>query len=316
MRRVAAIDLGTNTVRLLVGEAAGAGWRPLDEAQRVTRLGEGQGRSGPLGEMPMARTAAVVAEYVERAERLGASIIRIVATSAVREAPNARAFAERVRATTGRDLEVLSGADEARLTLRGVAAGLPALTDAFLLVDIGGGSTEFVLARGGRAELAVSLRLGVVALAERYIDAGPVPAARHAEMVAEVDARLAAELPAAIAGARASGAAGLLVGTAGTVTALAALDLGLAVYEAGHVQGHVLTRAAVDRQRARLSVLPLAERARVPSLEPGRADVLVPGIAICMAVMDRLGFDSLVVSDSGLREGLLGEALAASEDPR
>ena len=306
-RRLAAIDLGTNSVRLLVAEPSGTTWRAVVEAQQVTRLGEGQARTGALAEIPMARTAAVVADYVARAEGLGAAV-RIVATSAVREAPNRAGFAERIRATTGQGIEVLSGADEARLALLGVSSGLPVLGGAFVLLDIGGGSTEFVAAAAGRPELAVSLRLGVVALAERYVDAGPVPPARFDEMRREVTARLDAELPAAMA----RGVSSALVGTAGTVTALAALDLDLPAYDPDRVQGHVLHRAAVERLLARVGGLSLAERAALPGLEPGRADILIPGIAICLAAMARLGFDSLVVSDRGLREGILCEMLGAT----
>ena len=307
MPRLAAIDLGTNTVRLLVAEASGATWRAVDHAQQVTRLGEGQGSRGPLRDGPMARTTAVVADYVAQARRLGAATIRIVATSAVREAPNGAAFADRLRAATGLGVDVLSGEEEARLALLGVASGLPALGGAFLLLDIGGGSTELVHARPGLPPVAVSLRLGVVALAERFVaDAGPVARARFAEMAREVEGRLAAELPPSIAAARAPA----LVGTAGTVTTLAALDLGLAAYDAERVQGHVLTRAAIERQLARLAALPLAERAALPCLEPGRADLVIPGIAICLAALDRLGFTVLVVSDRGLREGLVQDMLA------
>ena len=305
-RRLATIDLGTNTVRLLVVELTGGAWRPLEQTQRVTRLGEGQGARGRLPEEPVARTVATVAEYVASAERLGAVEVRIVATSAVREAPNRNEFAERVRRATGRGIEILSGEDEARLTLLGVASGLPALGGSFLLLDIGGGSTEFVLAQQGRPAAAVSLRLGVVSLTERYLDAGPVDWARYGQMAREIEGRLAAELPPAIT----AGGAPLLVGTAGTVTALAALDLGLARYDAARVQAHVLTRAAVERERLRLGALPVAERAQLPSLERGRADVLIAGIAICLGALDRLGFTSLVVSDRGLREGILCEILA------
>lgn len=307
MPRLAAIDLGTNSVRLLVAEACGAAWHPVAEAQQVTRLGEGQGRRGPLGEAPMTRTAAVVADYVARAERLGVAALRIVATSAVREAANGDAFAERIQRDTGRRVDVLSGAEEARLALRGVASGLPELRGDFLLLDIGGGSTEFVRAAAGVAAEVVSLRLGVVALAERFMDAGPVRLDRFAAMVREVTAQLDAELPATMA----PGSAPALVGTAGTVTTLAALDLDLAMYDASRVQGHVLGRGAIERQLARVSALSLAERAALPVLEPGRADILVPGIAICLVAMTRLGFDALVVSDRGLREGILCEMVSA-----
>ncbi|HZJ69910.1 MAG TPA: Ppx/GppA family phosphatase, partial [Planctomycetota bacterium] len=218
---------------------------------------------------------------------------------------NREAFVERVRAATGHSIDVLSGAEEARLALLGVSSGLPELGDRFVLLDIGGGSTEFILAEAGRPRMTVSLRLGVVALAERYVDAGPVAPARFEAMRREVAARLDTELPAEMA----AGASPTLVGTAGTVTSVAALDLDLTAYDPDRVQGHVLHRSAVKRQLARLAALSLAERAALPGLEPGRADILIPGIAICLAAMARLGFDSLVVSDRGLREGVLCEML-------
>ncbi len=304
--RLATVDLGTNTVRLLVVDVAGGTWKSLHESQRVTRLGEGQGAAGSLLEIPMRRTLETVEEFVAVARGLGASRIRIVATSAVREAANGGEFAGRVAAATGQQVRVVSGEDEARLALTGVAAGLPALGGAFVLLDIGGGSTELVLAGAGRPVAAVSLRLGVVALAERYTDAGPVDWERFGVMRGEIEARLAREVPPAIAGEGASA----LVGTAGTVTTLAALDLGLAAYDPERVQGHVLSRSAVERLLRRLGALSVADRAGLPCLEPGRADVLIPGIAICLGVMARLGREALLVSDRGLREGILCEMLS------
>ncbi len=307
IRRLATVDLGTNTVRLLVVEAEGGEWRPLQQSQRVTRLGEGQAAAGRLLEAPMRRTVDTVSEFIAAARGLGVSDIRVVATSAVREAPNRGEFLARLRAATGLDVDVVSGEEEARLTLQGVAAGLPGLGGSFVLFDIGGGSTEFVLGARGRLEAAVSLRLGVVRLAERFVDEGPVDWERFAVMRSEIEGRLAREIPARIAEAGAPA----LVGTAGTVTTLAALDLGLAAYDADRVHGHTLTRDTVERLLRRLGALAVGERARLPCLEPGRADVIIPGIAICLAVMARLGYDSLVVSDRGLREGILCEILSA-----
>lgn len=307
IRRLATVDLGTNTVRLLVVEVEGGEWRRLHQSQRVTRLGEGQAAAGRLLEAPMRRTVDTVSEFIAAARGLGVSDIRAVATSAVREAPNRDEFLARLRAATGLDVEVVSGEEEARLTLQGVAAALPRLGGSFVLFDIGGGSTEFVLGERGRLGAAVSLRLGVVRLAERFVDEGPVDWERFAVMRGEIEGRLVREMPARIAEARAPA----LVGTAGTVTTLAALDLGLAAYDADRVHGHVLTRETVERLLRRLGALAMAERARLPCLEPGRADVIIPGIAICLAVMGRLGYDSLVVSDRGLREGILCEILSA-----
>ena len=303
--RLATVDLGTNTVRLLVVEAAGGVWRPLHQTQRVTRLGEGQAAAGRLLPEPMRRTAAAVAEFARAAREWGATRVRIVATSAVREAANRAEFVARLEAEAGEAVEVVSGEDEARLTLRGVGSDLPGLGDAFVLFDIGGGSTELVRARGGRVVAAVSLRLGVVGLVEEWGDPGPVRWERFAWMREGIERRLAAEVPEAIA----ESGAGELVGTAGTVTTLAALDLGLPAYDAARVHGHRLGRAAVERELARLGALPVADRGRLPCLEPGRADVIIPGIAICLAVMAHFDREHLLVSDRGLREGILCELL-------
>ena len=283
------------------------GWRVVEEAQRVTRLGESQAATGALGPVPMARTAATVADYVRRAEALGATRVRVTATSAVREAANRAEFVALVESVDGTTLEVLSGEDEARLTLLGARSGLPDLAGRFVLFDIGGGSTEFVVAEGDRLERALSLRLGVVGLAERYVDGGAAGSRALGGHAGGVAAALAPAVP----GALGVGNATRLVGTAGTVTTLAALDLGLAAYDQSRVQGHVLRRDAIERLLARLGALTLAARAALPCLEPGRADVLIPGIAICLAVMERLGFDALTVSDRSLREGVLCEILAA-----
>jgi exopolyphosphatase/guanosine-5'-triphosphate,3'-diphosphate pyrophosphatase len=245
----------------------------------------------------MRRTAAAVTEFAQAARRLGATRLRIVATSAVREAANRAEFVAALEAQAGEPVEVVSGEEEARLALQGVASGLPDLGESFVLFDIGGGSTEFVRARAGRAAAAVSLRLGVVPLAEAWSEPGPVRWDRFAQMRAGIERQLAAEVPPTIAAA----GAGELVGTAGTVTTLAALDLGLAAYDAD--------RAAVERALARLGALPVADRGRLPCLEPGRADLIIPGIAICLAALARFGREQLVVSDRGLREGLLCELL-------
>jgi exopolyphosphatase/guanosine-5'-triphosphate,3'-diphosphate pyrophosphatase len=303
---LATIDLGSNTVRLLVVEVrARPSWRTLDQDQRVTRLGEGLAASGVLGETPMARTAAVVTEYVRRAERAGASEIRVVATSAVREARNGATFTAALEQATGVRVHVVSGEDEARLTVRGILAGLSRVGERMLAFDIGGGSTEFILAERGQVVSAVSLKLGVVPLAERYPFATRVEAPRFARLQAEIQTRLVDELPAAI---RRAGVAEL-VGTAGTVTTLAALDLRLAHYDAARVQGHRLSRAAVARLRDRLGQLDVAGRAALPCLEPGRADLIVPGVAIVLAAIEVLGVATLVASDWGLREGMMTEVV-------
>lgn len=304
--RLATIDLGTNTVRLLVVDVGrDRAWRTVHADQHVTRLGEGLAVTGALGETPMRRTRAVVTEYARRAQSLGATHVRIVATSAVREATNGAVFVATVEATTGERVDVISGEDEARLTVRGVVRGLGPLPGTMLTFDIGGGSTEYTLACHGAVTATVSLRLGVVPLAERFPFPAALDAVRYRALMDDVAAQLARELPHAITERRPDH----LVGTAGTVTTLAALDLGLGRYDAARVQGHRLDRTAVSRQLARLGALTVGERAALPCLEPGRADLIIPGIAIVEATMDRFGIESLIVSDWGLREGMIDAAI-------
>jgi exopolyphosphatase/guanosine-5'-triphosphate,3'-diphosphate pyrophosphatase len=305
-RRLATIDLGSNTVRYLLVEVDDGGrWRAIDRDQRVTRLGQGLAAAGRLGDAPMARTAAAVVEYADRARGLGAADVWVVATSAVREADNGRDFVAGLERASGASVRIVSGEDEARLTIRGVLAGLRGLVPPLLVFDVGGGSTEFILWRDGGVVAATSLRLGVVPLAERYPFPGPVDAGRYRDLEDEVRGQLARELPPAIAGAE----IGTLVGTAGTATTLAALDLGLGAYDPARVQGHRLTRAGVAVQLARLAALTVEGRAALPCLEPGRADLIVPGVAIVVATMERVGADALVVSDWSLREGIVDELL-------
>lgn len=304
--RLATIDLGSNTVRLLVADVdpdTGV-WRVVETAQRVTRLGEGLTASGRLGPEPVERTTAVVGEYVARARRARAERVLIVATSAVREAANGADVAADLERATGEPVRVVSGEEEAALTLAGVLSGLDdggASSSGTLIFDVGGGSTEYVLARDGQAVAATSLRLGVVDLAERYPFQTAVDWARYRAMHAEIAGRLAGELPAEIRAAR----PGRLVGTAGTATTLAALDLGLDTYDAGRVQGHALALGAIEDLLARLGALTVAERGALPCLEPGRADLIIGGTAIVLATMELLEADVLVVSDRGLREGIL-----------
>jgi exopolyphosphatase/guanosine-5'-triphosphate,3'-diphosphate pyrophosphatase len=303
--RVATIDLGSNTVRLLIADVEpGTGrWRAVEADQRVTRLGEGLAAAGWLGEAPAERTAAVVGEYAVRARRAGAERVSIVATSAVREAANGRDFVAALERSTGEPVRVVSGEQEAALTLAGVLGGLGAGAAAgdTVVFDIGGGSTEYILARDGRAAAAVSLRLGVVDLAERYPFPGPLDWARYRALQAEITGRLAREVRAEIRVTP----PGRLVGTAGTATTLAALDLGLATYDPERVQGHVLSRDAIDRQLARLGALTVTERGALPCLEPGRADLIVVGTAIVRASLDLMHVERMTVSDWGLREGIL-----------
>lgn len=337
MMRAAAIDVGTNTVRLLVGEPDGAGgYRPVFAAQEITRLGQGLLPDRLLQPEPIQRTLAVLESFRRLADSHGATRSAVVGTSALREASNRQEFLHRARRETGLDVRVISGEEEARLTLRGVRAALPAvgtlcgpvdqgrhlrstgpdamgapLGGRLLLMDIGGGSTEFLLADGDAILATASTGLGVVKLTEAHVRHDP-PLLAELKAIRDVVvarlARLRAEgLPGF--GPAAAALATTFVGTAGTVTTLAAVDLSLTSYDPGRVNGHRLSRDRVEALLRELASLPLARRRTVPGLEPARADVIVAGALVCVVVMESLGFPSILVSDGGLREGILLDLL-------
>ena len=211
----------------------------------------------------------------------------------------------RLRAEPGICPRVVSGEEEARLTLLGAMWGLGRITGTFGLLDVGGGSTEVLVTDGARVLATASLALGVVWLLERFFVHDPVEPAELAACRAYVDGRLRDEAWPRIRAYRPT----TLVATAGTPTTLAALDLGLTAYDPARVQGHQLSALAIERLTTWLAALPLAERARTPGLEPGRADVIVPGGVVLAAALAGLGLPAAVVSDAGLREGVLLDAV-------
>jgi exopolyphosphatase/guanosine-5'-triphosphate,3'-diphosphate pyrophosphatase len=317
--RVAAIDLGTNTVRLLVGEADGrGGYRPVFATQAITRLGEGLQGNGQLQPEPIRRTLAVLARYREEAERRSAARIAVVGTSAVRRARNREAFLAQARRETGLEVRVISGEEEARLSLLGVRAAIRLGERPFVMMDIGGGSTELVLADGRGIRASVSTGLGVVVLTEAHLATDP-PSPQELEALRET--ALAELIRQRTAGLRAPDVPRgvdppCLVGTAGTVTTLAAIDLGLGTYDPDRVNGHRLPRARVADLATMLAGLTLSQRRQVRGLEPQRADVIVAGAIVTLAAMDALGFPEMTVSDGGLREGILLDLLGRDEAPR
>ncbi len=281
--RVAAIDLGTNSSRLLVADVNGA----LTEVVRglaITRLGEGVDTRGKLLPLPIARVRNVLSDYRRELEALGAERTLAIATSAVRDADNGEAFLGEVEWSYGFTTRLLTGEEEAAMTLRGIGD----LASGTLVVDIGGGSTELQVVG---TELSTSLQIGCVRLMERF-----------GEDVEAIRAYVRNVLP-ALEAERA-------VGVAGTVTTLAALDLGLTEYDAERIHGHVLSREVVIEQTARLAALSLEARAEI--MEPGRAPVIVAGAAILLEIVERYDLDGIEASE---RDILHGAALAAAELP-
>jgi exopolyphosphatase/guanosine-5'-triphosphate,3'-diphosphate pyrophosphatase len=282
--KVAALDLGTNTTRLLVADVDGGRVEELHRETRITRLGEGVDARGRLLPAPIARVRNALTDYRRTAESLGAERALLVATSAVRDAENGEAFLGEIEWSYGFATQLLSGEEEAEMTRRGVGD----LAHGTLLVDIGGGSTELVL-----GDFRTSLPMGSVRFTERYgDDAAPSEeAARKLLPALEPEAA---------------------IGVAATITTLAALDLGLEAYDRERVHGHDLTRAGARAQLERLAALPLEERRQVPALDPERAPVIVAGAAIAVAILDHYDLDAIRVSE---RDILDGAALAAAELP-
>jgi exopolyphosphatase/guanosine-5'-triphosphate,3'-diphosphate pyrophosphatase len=287
MTRVGAIDLGTNSTRLLVADVADGQIEEIARGLRITRLGEGVDERRRLLPLPVARVRNVLSDFRRELERLGADRTLAVATSAVRDADNGESFLGEIEWSYGFSTQLLSGDEEAQLTFRGVSAGR-SLEPGTLIVDIGGGSTELIA-----AESHTSLDIGSVRLTERFGEDVDAAGAYVRGLLPELDVRAA-------------------IGVAGTVTSLAALDLGLVEYDPERVQGHQLSAPAVEEQLARLAALPLEERRQVPGLDPERAPVILAGAAILREILRRYGLDGLEASEKDL---LHGAALAAADLP-
>jgi exopolyphosphatase/guanosine-5'-triphosphate,3'-diphosphate pyrophosphatase len=303
--RIAAFDVGTNTTRLLVADGTSAGG-PLTEIDRrlvFTRLGQGVDASRRLRPEAIARTAAALAELRAVAEGLGAERFRLGATSAVRDAANRGEFLGAARDVLGIEPEVLSGEEEAQLSFVGATAELP--PGHYVVTDIGGGSTEFVLGAGSSVEGRISLDIGSVRLTERRLVTDPPGPAELTALEADIDEALAA-VDRAVEGV----AAAQFVGVAGTVTTLAALVLGLERYDPLKTHHFRLTPDDVDAQYRRLAALTVAQRLELPCLPRDRADVIVAGIAILSRTMARWGFADVVVSETDILDGLAREMLS------
>lgn len=294
--RVAAVDLGTNSTRLLVADVDAGRVAEIVRREAITRMGEAVDRRGILLPTAIARVRNVLVDYRREAERLGAERVLAVATSAARDADNGEAFLGEVEWSYGFTTRMLDGDEEAELMLRGVASDRR-LDSGTLVVDIGGGSTELVVAGGDRSAWAISIEAGSVRLTERYLPSDP-PTTAELEACAEHVCSLLPDL-------RVEGA----IGVAGTVTTVASIERRGG---APSVHGLVLTRDTVVAILDGLAALPLAARQRVPGLAPARAPVIVAGLVVLREILDRYRLLQLTVSE---RDLLHGAALAAAELP-
>jgi len=312
----AAIDIGSNTLRLLIAEPCNRRppWRRLFYTHRIVRLGEGLERRGSLTQSAMVRAIHALKEFstiLER-HRVLPENIQLVATAAVREAANGPQFCRRVTRETGLRIRIVDGRVEAALTLAGASAVLkPQVRQDMLLFDIGGGSTEFIRAGGGRMKDAVSRKLGVVRLVESHLRSDPPNLRDYESML-----RCSREHLKAVNGGWCDGhIPSHLVGTAGTVTTLAAVQMDLFPYDPDRIDNHVIRRDEFLVLRNRLLALTHAERESLPTIEPGRADLIVAGLAILEAILDFWHYEQLTVVDAGLLEGAWLEVAARHSGP-
>jgi exopolyphosphatase / guanosine-5'-triphosphate,3'-diphosphate pyrophosphatase len=304
--RVAVLDMGSNSTRLLVAEVGSEGVRELERRTTVTRLGRGVDTSGTLAGEAIEEVCETIADYLDVCRERAPDEVVAIATSAVRDARNRGAFLAELRERFALDARLLDGAEEARLTYLGARQDGRSATDgeeAILVVDIGGGSTELVVGVGPKVTFFDSLQAGVVRHTERHIAHDPpLPAELEAlanDVRALIDASVGGEPPAVERG----------IAVAGTPTSLAAIDQGLDPYDASRVQGHVLGLPAIQRMFSRLSAVPLAERRQVTGLHPARAPTIVAGIVILIQVMRAFGLDAIEVSEHDI---LWGAAIDAA----
>jgi exopolyphosphatase/guanosine-5'-triphosphate,3'-diphosphate pyrophosphatase len=298
--RFAVIDVGTNSVKLHVGERhTGGAWRTVLDRAEVTRLGQGLKESGWLQPEPLQRTADAIVGMVGESRAAGAAEVAAVATAGMRQADNSAELVDTVRDRCGVGIEVISGEEEARLAYRAATSALDVGHGSLVVFDTGGGSTEFTFGQAGKVEERFSLDVGAAPYTERF----GLDNAVSDDLLAQAREAIAADL-AQLDGRQRPAA---LVGMGGALTNLAAVRHGLAEYDSDVVQGTVLDRAEVDRQIELYRTRTADERREITGLQPARAEVILSGACIVRTVLDKLQADELTVSDRGLRHGLLVE---------
>jgi exopolyphosphatase/guanosine-5'-triphosphate,3'-diphosphate pyrophosphatase len=298
--RCAGIDVGTNTVLCLIADTDGKSVEAVEDHAEIVRLGEGLDRSGELKPEAMARARAALEKFVARIRELGCAHVIGVGTEALRRARNGHLFVNEATAllgSVGGRFFVIDGKREAELSWRASRAAFPDLAGTRTVLDIGGGSTE--LLTGERdIEGVISFPIGSVVLTERLLHHDPPSNEEKAALAAAVDAQLA----------QGPAPRGTVIGIAGTVTTLAAMSLGITKYDANRVHGMTLSYSVLQNITKMLGETPVADRRRTPGLDPKRADVIYAGAVVLERVLSRAGADHLLVSDRGIRWGLVYEA--------
>ncbi|HEX6227937.1 MAG TPA: Ppx/GppA phosphatase family protein [Solirubrobacterales bacterium] len=307
-QRVAVIDIGTNSTRLLIADIEDDGLAKLERRNRVTRLGRGVDLSGQLSAEAIEAACETIADYVALCGEAAVDLIEAIATSAVRDASNGEAFVAELRERFDLSARVLDGAEEARLTYRG-ATFQRSRRDPLVVIDIGGGSTELVVGSGDRIDFHASLQAGVVRQTERHIASDP-PTCAELEGLANDVRQLIAD---AVAGDQPPPSVAAGIAVAGTPTSLAAVELSLDPYDPERVHGHVLTLPSIQRMLSNLASVPPAERAQIVGLHPDRAPTIVAGVVILIEAMRAFSLEQIEVSEHDI---LYGAAVNAAESSR
>jgi exopolyphosphatase/guanosine-5'-triphosphate,3'-diphosphate pyrophosphatase len=304
--RVAVVDIGSNSTRLLVADVAGGRVRKVERHSRVTRLGRGVDLTGRLAAEAIEAACEAVGDYAALYQEAGAETVVAIATSAVRDAANGSAFVAELRERFALSARVLDGEEEARLTYLGATSEHPP-AEPTLVIDIGGGSTELIVGSGEEISFRASLQLGVVRHTERHVSSDPPTAAELEALAGDVRGAIGG----AVAGRALERARGGIA-VAGTPTSLAAVELELEPYDPTRVHGHVLTLPSIQGMLSRLASAPLAERVKIPGLHPDRAPTIVAGVVILAEAMRAFDLDRIAVSEHDI---LYGAALEAMRSP-
>jgi len=305
-RRLAFVDIGTNTILCLIAELKRDGtFDVLDDLAEITRLGQGVHQTRTINPEGEERSFKVLERYLERCKGLNVEEIIAVGTSALRDARNSAAVCARFKEQLGLDVRVISGDEEAAYSFLAVQRGLPLKQQELLVVDVGGGSTEFIRGNEAGVSQAVSINIGSVRLTEQFLHSDPVQEEECEKMMAAVE-RALAQLPRPWLK---DGSILTLIGIAGTCTTLAAVEKKLTNYSHGEVHGGLLTLDEVRRQIELFQSKPIEDRKAIPGLEPKRADVILAGACLIEKIMTLFHSERIIVSDHGVRYGLLHKCL-------
>ena len=300
MKRVAVIDIGSNSIKFFVGEqGTDSTIQTIVDKNDIARLGEGLSETGRISDEALERNAQSVAAFAAEAKELGADIIVCVGTMALRSAANSADFVARVKDLCGIEVQIIPGEEEARLSYLAILSGMPVPDGDLVIFDTGGGSTEFIFGHGTELVNRFSVNLGAIRITEKFFADDPVKPGSTEAAIQEIDREFAQ--------AGVNGRPVKVVGMGGAVTSMGAVKHKMVKYDPDVMRGSALTKADIAEQIAAYREKTIAQRREMPGLQPKRADVILAGACILWDIVDRLGVDQLIISDRGLRHGLAFE---------